>query len=175
MAVPVLFVGGAQWRQVAVRRDNGPMKSSPLAFVGAMNWDHPAWRGSFYPEDLPEDWLLSYYNTQFQAVYLPAHVWHAASEATWAQWLDETQDGFRFVLEAGESARGGPASERVLLATPAWAAVHVWWLDEAPDMRALAQRITQHAASGEPLFVFSRSGHLDRLEQANTLKQIMGI
>jgi hypothetical protein len=26
----------------------------------------------FIPDDLPDDWLLSYYNTQFQAVYLPA-------------------------------------------------------------------------------------------------------
>jgi hypothetical protein len=174
MAVPVLFVGRVQWRPLPAARDNGSMKSSPLVFVGAMNWDHPALRGSFYPEGLPEDWLLSYYNTQFQAVYLPADVSQAASEATWAQWLDETQDGFRFVLEAGETARETPASDRILLATPAWAAVHVWWLDEAPDMRALAQRITQQAVSGEPLFVFSRSGHLASLEQANTLKQIMG-
>jgi hypothetical protein len=151
------------------------MKSSPLVFVGAVNWEHPAWRGAFYPEGLPEDWLLSYYNTQFQAVYLPAAVWQAASEATWAQWLDDTQDGFRFVLEAGDAAAAHPATSRVLLATPAWTAAHVWWLDEAPDMRALAQRITLQAASCEPLFVFSRSGHLARLEQANTLKQIMGM
>jgi uncharacterized protein YecE (DUF72 family) len=150
------------------------MTSSALVFVGAQNWDHPAWRGSLYPDDLPEDWLLSYYNTQFQAVYLPAAVWQAASEATWAQWLNDTQDGFRFVLEPGRDAAARPVAQRVLLATPAWTAAHVWWLDEAPDMRALAQRIAQQAASGEPLFVFSRSGNLERLEQANTLKQIMG-
>jgi uncharacterized protein YecE (DUF72 family) len=150
------------------------MKSSPLVFVGAVNWEHPDWRGSLYPEDLPEDWLLSYYNTQFQAVYLPAAVWQAASGATWAQWLDDTQEGFRFVLQAEAAAAAHPDSPRVLLATPEWTAAHVWWLDKAPDMRALAQRITQQAAGGEPVFVFSRSGHLGRLEQANTLKQIMG-
>ncbi|PKO59473.1 MAG: hypothetical protein CVU23_14110, partial [Betaproteobacteria bacterium HGW-Betaproteobacteria-17] len=61
-----------------------------------------------------------------------------------------------------------------LLATPAWQAQHVWWLDEAPDLRALAQRITQQAATGEPLFVFSRSGNAGLLEQANTLRQVMG-
>jgi hypothetical protein len=150
------------------------MTSSSLVFVGAMYWDHPAWRGSFYPEDLPGDWLLSYYNTQFQAVFLPEAVWQTASEATWAQWLDDTQAGFHFVLEPGDAASAKPASNRVLLATPEWTAAHVWWLDEVPDMRALAQRITQQAASGEPLFVFSRSGNLGQLEQANTLKQIMG-
>ena len=80
------------------------MTSSALVLVGAMNWDHPHWRGSFYPESLPDDWLLSYYNTQFQAVYLPAAVWQTASDADWAQWLQDTQDGFCFVLEPGGAA-----------------------------------------------------------------------
>ena len=148
--------------------------SAQLVLVGAAGWQHPAWHGSFYPDDLPEDWQLSYYNTRFQAVYLPAAIWQAASEATWGQWLFDTQDGFYFVLEAGATASTPPASERVLLATPVWQADHIWWLDEAPDLRALAQRISRQAASGEPLFVFSRSGDLGLLEQAATLKQVMG-
>lgn len=150
------------------------MTASALVLVGAMNWDLPDWRGRFYPEDLPEDWLLSYYNTQFQAVYLPAAVWQAASDATWERWLGDTLDGFRFVLEPGEAGIAPPDSPRVRLATPAWMAAHVWWLDEAPDLRALAQRITRQATSGEPLFVFSRSGNLALLERVNSLKQVMG-
>jgi len=150
------------------------MTASTLVFVGATGWEHPAWRGRFYPHDLPDDWQLSYYNTQFQAVYLPAAVWQAASEANWTQWLNDTQESFHFVLEAGPAAAAEPASERVMLATPAWEAGHVWWLDEAPDMRRLAQRVTQQAMTGEPLFVFSRSGNLGLLEQARSLKQVMG-
>ena len=150
------------------------MTSSSLVLVGAAGWAHPAWRSGFYPADLPDDWLLSYYNTQFQAVYLPAPVWQAASEASWAQWLNDTQDGFFFVLGPGDVGSVKPASERVLLASPAWEADHVWWLDAAPDLRKLAQRITQQAATGESLFVFSRRGDLGLLEQANTLKQVMG-
>ena len=150
------------------------MTGSTLVFVGAVGWEHLAGRGSFYPEGLPEDWLLSYYNTQFQAVYLPATVWQAASAADWAQWLNDTQDGFYFVLEPGTGAATVPASKRVLLATPAWEAAHIWWLDEAPELRALSERITQQAAMGEPLFVFSRSSDVGLLEQVNTLKQVMG-
>ncbi len=82
------------------------MTSGTLVLVGASGWLHPAWRGGFYPDGLPDDWLLSYYNTQFQAVYLPAPVWQAASEATWEQWLNDTQDGFHFVLEPGDAAFG---------------------------------------------------------------------
>ena len=150
------------------------MTSSALVLVGAMNWNRPDWRGSFYPEDLPDDWMLSYYNTQFQAVYLPAAVWQTASDAIWAQWLGDTQDGFCFVLEPGDAGAVPPVSPRVLLATPAWTAAHVWWLDQAPDLRALAQRIAQQATTGEPLFVFSRRGDLMQLERANNLKQVMG-
>ena len=150
------------------------MTSRALVLIGAVDWQHPAWRGRLYPDDLPDDWLLSYYNTQFQAVYLPAAVWQAASSATWAQWLYDTRDDFCFVLEPGEAASAKPASPRVLLATPAWQAQHVWWLDETPDLRALAQRITQQVATGEPLFVFSRSGNTGLLEQANTLRRVMG-
>lgn len=150
------------------------MTPTSLVLVGATGWAHSAWRGRFYPEDMPDDWMLSYYNTQFSAVYLPAVVWQAASEATWGQWLYDTRDGFCFVLEPGDAASHKPASERVLLATPAWESGHVWWLDEAPDLRLLAQRITQQAATGEPLFVFSRSGNLALLEQADTLRQVMG-
>lgn len=150
------------------------MHSGLLVLVGAMHWEHAAWRDRFYPEDLPDGWLLSYYNTQFQTVYLPAAVWQAASAETWAQWLHDTQDSFCFVLEAGGPAAAKPASERALLATPEWEQAHVWWLDESPDLRALAQRISRQAATGEPLFVISRSGNIGLLEQARTLKQVMG-
>lgn len=150
------------------------MTATNLVLIGAVGWLHPAWEGAFYPDDLPEDWQLSYYNTQFQAVYLPAPVWQAASTATWDQWLHDTQDGFHFVLEPGAEAPAQPASARVVLATREWEAQHVWWLDEAPDLRGLAQSIAGHAERGEPLCVFSRSGDLGLMEQARTLKQVMG-
>ena len=150
------------------------MESSALVLAGAVDWVQPAWRGHFYPEGLPDDWLLSYYNTQFGAVYLTAERWGSVSAATWTQWLADTQAGFHFVLENAPRASSAPASGRVLVADAAWEAKHVWWLDAQPDLRALAARITQHAARAEPLFVFSRSGDLARLEQVKSLKEVLG-
>lgn len=150
------------------------MAATHLVLIGAVGWLHPAWDGAFYPDDLPADWRLSYYNTQFQAVYLPASFWQAATTETWVAWLDDTLEGFRFLLEPGDPARAQPASPRVVLATPAWQAQHVWWLDEAPDLRRLGQRIAQQAASGAPLYVLSRSGDLELMKQAVTLAQVMG-
>ena len=150
------------------------MTARALVLIGAVGWQHPAWRGRLYPDDLPDDWLLSYYNTRFSAVFLPVAVWQPASEATWAHWLYDTREDFHFVLEPATSGPRMPESARVLAATPAWQAEHVWWLDETPDLRLLAQRIARQAATGEALFVFSRSGNLDLLEQAETLTQVMG-
>lgn len=150
------------------------MTAANLVLVGAVGWLHPAWEGGFYPDDLPAEWRLPYYNTQFQAVYLPASLWQAASPATWAAWLDDTLEGFHFVLEPGDAAVVPPVSPRVVLAPPAWQAQHVWWLDEVPDLRRLGQRITKQAATGEPLYVFSRSGDLALMKQAVTLARVMG-
>ena len=150
------------------------MQNNQQVLVGAVGWNCPHWSGGFYPEDLPEEWMLSYYNTQFQAVYVPAAIWLSASGPTWEQWLVDTQDDFCFVLEpAGENALPS-SSERVLLASPAWEKQCVWWLDESPDLRALAQRITQQAKAGIPLFVFSRTGNLALLQQVSSLKLVMG-
>ena len=143
-----------------------------LVLVGASGWQHAAWCGTFYPDDLPEDWQLAYYATRFQAVWLPAALWQDVPDATWDTWLHDAHAGFHFVLEP--AAGPVPASERVRLATPEWARQHVWWLDDAPELRQLAQRITRHAETGEPLYVFSRRGDLALLEQALTLVQVMG-
>ncbi|HEY9098790.1 MAG TPA: hypothetical protein VIN38_07965 [Thiobacillus sp.] len=150
------------------------MQNNQQVLVGAVRWDHPHWHGGFYPDDLPSDWMLSYYNTQFQAVYLPTEVWQSCTDETWAQWLTDSMEGFFFVLEPASNGQAQPSSERVLMATAAWEKEHVWWLDERPDLRALAQRITQQATAGMPVFVFSRAGNLNLLQQVNSLKQIMG-
>lgn len=150
------------------------MAGDALVLVGAVDWRHAHWRGSFYPDSLPADWELSYYNTQFQAVYLPADAWVDVPESTWSQWLYDTHEGFIFVLEAAGASVPPPASPRVVVADTAWAEAHVCWLDESSDLRALAARITEHAARGEALFIFSRAGDLARLEQAQSLRHVMG-
>ncbi len=150
------------------------MQNNQRVLVGGVSWTYSEWQGRFYPADLPDDWVLSYYNTQFQAVFMPKTIWQTVSERSWLEWLNDTQEGFYFVLESAGEAIGIPSSERVLRASPAWITEHVWWLDDAPDLRALAQRITRQVSAGKPLFVFSRSGDLGLMQQVNQLKQVMG-
>lgn len=66
--------------------------------VGACDWDHAHWRGSFYPDDLPEDWRLGYYANEFSAVWLPKCRWQA-DEADFEQWAEDVPDDFVFYLQ----------------------------------------------------------------------------
>jgi len=63
--------------------------------VGACDWDHPQWQGSFYPGDLPEDWRLSYYANEFSTVLVPEARWRAVG-VEMEEWSDEVPEGFQF-------------------------------------------------------------------------------
>ena len=66
--------------------------------IGAGGWFHPGWQTEFYPDDLPEDWRLGYYANEFPVVLVTAREW-ALPEADAAQWYDDTDPSFRFVVE----------------------------------------------------------------------------
>ncbi|KAB2322351.1 hypothetical protein F8A86_03685 [Betaproteobacteria bacterium SCN1] len=149
------------------------MKSNVLIHLGAEDWMHAAWRGRFYPDDLPDEWLLSYYNTQFKTVFLSSRKGGAAGTQDWSNWLSDTLEDFVFIVENSDGLQV-PSSDRILVASPDWLVRHVYWLDDAPDLRALARRIAEHAATGVSLFVISREGGLDALQRAQTLREVMG-
>lgn len=67
--------------------------------IAAYGWEHEAWSGSFYPDDLPPDWRLGYYANEFDAVVVPFVAWQGQTVATLRSWCDEVSAGFRFVLE----------------------------------------------------------------------------
>ena len=67
--------------------------------VTARGWWDLADRATFYPDDLPEDWQLTYFANCFRAVLLPCAFWSASDPSQVAQWRDEVPAGFRFVAE----------------------------------------------------------------------------
>jgi hypothetical protein len=69
----------------------------------ARDWDHAAWPGDFYPQDLPQEWRLTYYANEFQGVLVPAERWQAADEATLHEWVDDVHESFRFYIELRQS------------------------------------------------------------------------
>jgi len=67
--------------------------------VAARGWSYPSWYGNFYPDDLPEDWQLSYYSNEFDAVVLPASEWVDLDIVEIERWVEDVPEGFLFYLE----------------------------------------------------------------------------
>ena len=67
--------------------------------VGARGWRHRHWSGSYYPDDLPEAWQLSYYANEFRVVLVPMRYWHNSSGYDVERWLEAVDEDFCFYLE----------------------------------------------------------------------------
>lgn len=146
-------------------------------FIASLGWDHAAWSGAFYPDDLPPEWRLAYYANEFRAVVVPAALWRGADAGTAAQWAADTAEGFRFLLEA---AAGAPAAALVQalgdryagMAGPGGLAVARW--EGGVDARALRGLIESLPADGV-LLVAGEPPSLEALRAAQTLAQLMGV
>lgn len=77
--------------------------------IGTEGWQHAAWRGRFYPEELPTDWEFCYYSNRLRAVSVPADAASGASAADIAQWLQDSDPAFRFVLTVTGAHAADPA------------------------------------------------------------------
>jgi uncharacterized protein YecE (DUF72 family) len=71
--------------------------SDPL-MIGTRGWNH-AIGGDFYPAELPDDWRFCYYSNNLRSVLVPQETWDAVQTADIAQWLQDSDPAFRFVIE----------------------------------------------------------------------------
>ena len=69
-------------------------------FTGTSGFAYKEWKGSFYPEDLRNDDMLSYYAAQFRAVEINNSFYRMPAEKTLRQWTGQVPPQFRFVLKA---------------------------------------------------------------------------
>ena len=142
-----------------------------LALLGVAGWERPAWSEAFYPSDMPQEWRLSYYNTQFSCVFLAASVWRLADMATLAAWAEDTHEHFLFLLEqAFPEALPACLADRALgigREDPS-----LLWVDRQTSLKTLAG----HLAAGDTrLFLVSRDGDLGQIERVRTLIELMGL
>ncbi len=61
-------------------------------------WDPSAGDADFYPDDLPEDWRLTYFANALGAVVLDAGAWGRADAGRIAQWCGDVPSSFAFYL-----------------------------------------------------------------------------
>ena len=158
----------------------------PRMIVGACGWDHDGWSGTFYPDDLPQEWRLSYYANEFSGVLIPSAVWGSGGEALWGGWQDDVPEDFLFYLEQPAvsaqlemMSRCGRALGRQYAASLA-AGESVLAPDDPSDLRQLRQRLQALAADAQPgripaLFLTGKPPDIGRLREVRLLAELAGL
>jgi hypothetical protein len=80
-------------------------RSASLIHLGTHGWELADDHSGFYPEDLPADWRLEYYTTQFHAVELPPLTERPDPDVV-AEWHELTLPDARFAVAIGTSEWG---------------------------------------------------------------------
>lgn len=147
-------------------------------FLGSADWQWPHWPGAFYPADLPPDWRLAYYNTQFSCIWLPEVRWRDTPAAV-GEWLADTRADFRFLLEAGEGTDAGAVAAAGFAAGRVLACraddPRLVWFAAGVDLRDLAQALQRRAAVPGETYLLSRDGDLATLDRVANLLAILNL
>lgn len=72
----------------------------PTLALGTASWTFPDWRGTFYPEGLPDGERLAFYATQFNSVEVNTSFYGLPAPSTLIQWVESVPPGFTFALKA---------------------------------------------------------------------------
>jgi len=68
--------------------------------IGIGGWTYEPWRGTFYPDKLPQKRELEYASRQLTSIEINGTFYGSQKPETFAKWRDETPDGFVFSLKA---------------------------------------------------------------------------
>ena len=68
--------------------------------IGVGGWTYEPWRGTFYPEGLPQKRELEHASRQLTSIEINGTYYGSQKPASYAKWHDETPDDFMFSLKA---------------------------------------------------------------------------
>jgi uncharacterized protein YecE (DUF72 family) len=71
-----------------------------MLYAGTSGFSYAAWKGKFYPANLPGAKMLRYYAERLSGVELNGSFYRTPPETTLEKWAAETPPGFRFCMKA---------------------------------------------------------------------------
>jgi uncharacterized protein YecE (DUF72 family) len=69
-------------------------------YVGTSGYSYKEWKGTFYPEDLPDKQMLRYYGERFRSVEINNTFYRMPKTSVLEAWAGEVPADFKFVLKA---------------------------------------------------------------------------
>lgn len=69
-------------------------------YVGTSGYSYKEWKGTFYPEDLPDKQMLRYYGERFRSVEINNTFYRMPKAAMLEGWAAEVPEHFKFVIKA---------------------------------------------------------------------------
>ena len=73
--------------------------SKPRIRIGIGGWTYPPWRGSFYPEKLPQKRELEFASNALSAIEINATFYSRQSPKSWETWGNTVPDDFQFAIK----------------------------------------------------------------------------
>ena len=67
--------------------------------VGIGGWNYPPWRGTFFPDKLPQSRELEYASRRLGAIEINATFYGRQSPKSWEKWAATVPDGFQFAIK----------------------------------------------------------------------------
>ncbi|MGH2720921.1 MAG: DUF72 domain-containing protein [Actinomycetota bacterium] len=96
-------------------------RAAGTARVGCSGWVYRHWRGTVYPEDLPQHRWFDHYARQFGTVEINNSFYRLPTEAAARKWADQAPPGFVYAMKLGSFG-----SHRMKLKDPAsWLPNHL--------------------------------------------------
>jgi uncharacterized protein YecE (DUF72 family) len=68
--------------------------------IGVGGWTYEPWRGTFYPETLPQKSELEHLSRELSSIEINGTYYGSQKPASFAKWRDETPEGFVFSVKA---------------------------------------------------------------------------
>lgn len=71
-----------------------------MIWIGTSGYNYPEWKGSFYPKDLPQAKMLSYYSERFSTVEINYTFYRMPNEKLLSGWTAQTPSPYKLTLKA---------------------------------------------------------------------------
>ena len=71
-------------------------------YVGTSGYSYKEWKGTFYPEDLPDKQMLHFYGERFRSVEINNTFYRMPKASVLEAWAKEVPADFMFVLKASQ-------------------------------------------------------------------------